>query len=382
MRKKLILILGFFVIFLVCGGMGGGIGYTRDSAGEDVAAGKELVERIGVEEVMGPLAPVALSPFFGMTCLSGTSILSSKGMLPENSFLTDNSALNNGGVFLAFLGLTIITSIPKLSSGSKIFAEAVDQLETYAGIVSFAVVYLLADFGLDEAAKGADVVYQAGVISFTKETLLLAAALCNIFVINAVKYFFELLVLISPIPLIDAFFEAANKAFAGGLALIYAFSPGAALVIDLILFGLCLLVFGKVWRLLRYYRNILLYPVTGGFLRVRERDIRAARRFGEGAGSERMLCRVFPSRKIGHIKKKSMCYLFGRDDGFVLVGPGLFRGAKFERLARNNVEIDVEKGVFSNRLKFSEPGGKSVFSLIFSHFYDDRLDDIRSNAGG
>jgi hypothetical protein len=244
------------------------------------------------------------------------------------------------------------------------------------------VVYVLADFGLEESAKGAEVIYQAGFISFTKETLLLAAAVCNIFVINVVKYFFELLVLISPIPLIDAIFEASNKAVAGVLSLIYAFSPGIALVIDLLLFGLCLLVFGRVWRLLRYYRNMLLLPVTGGFLRVRERDMRVSERFGEAAGGGRLLCRVFPSRDVGRIKKKSLCYLFGKDDGLVLVRPGLFWGARSERLGKDNVEVEVEKGVLGNRVKFSEPGGKGVFSLIFSHFYDDKFDEIRKEAGG
>ena len=68
--------------------------------------GQNLAEKMGITETLGPLAPVALSPFFGLACLSGTSILCEKGILPENDFLMGNEVLNNGWVFLIFAGLT------------------------------------------------------------------------------------------------------------------------------------------------------------------------------------------------------------------------------------------------------------------------------------
>jgi hypothetical protein len=46
--------------------------------------GKNLAEKMGITETLGPLAPVALSPFFGLACLSGTSMLCEMGVLPEN----------------------------------------------------------------------------------------------------------------------------------------------------------------------------------------------------------------------------------------------------------------------------------------------------------
>ena len=71
---------------------------------QDQQKADRLIEKFHVSETLGPLAPVAMSPFFGLTCLSGTSILCNKGVLPENSFLIGNDTLNNGYVFLAFLG--------------------------------------------------------------------------------------------------------------------------------------------------------------------------------------------------------------------------------------------------------------------------------------
>lgn len=34
-------------------------------------------------DIIGPLAPVALSPFFALTCLSGASLLADSGLLPD-----------------------------------------------------------------------------------------------------------------------------------------------------------------------------------------------------------------------------------------------------------------------------------------------------------
>ena len=57
--------------------------YNKSLLTTDQAKADQLARKISSVEVLGPLAPVALSPFFGLTCLSGTSILCSKGILPE-----------------------------------------------------------------------------------------------------------------------------------------------------------------------------------------------------------------------------------------------------------------------------------------------------------
>lgn len=171
--------------------------YSKDSMATDQAKGGQLAKKISATEVLAPLAPVALSPFFGITCLSGTSILCSKGVLPKNDFLMGNRALNNGLVFVVFLALTIATSLPKMTALSKGFAQVIDQVETYAGIISYLAIIYLAGSSQDSGTQ--HVVYQAGIFSFTRDMLLMIAAVANIIVINTVKYFFEFLVWISPI---------------------------------------------------------------------------------------------------------------------------------------------------------------------------------------
>ena len=142
---------------------------------------------------------------------------------------------------------------------SKGFGQAIDQLETYAGIISYFGIYYLSVLGQDETTK--QVVYAAGIFSFTKGTLLMIAAAVNIIVINTVKYFFELLVWISPIPALDAAFEAANKIVTAALAAVYAFNPYLAMILNIILFLICLVIFNWARRNVNYFRAMLVEPI-------------------------------------------------------------------------------------------------------------------------
>ena len=134
--------------------------------GQRHTTGKEIFQYSG----SAASCPVVLSLFFGITCLSGTSILCNMGILPKNEFLMGNKALNNWLVFAVFLALSIATSLPKWTALSKGFGEAIDQLETYAGIISYFGIYYLSVPGQDETTK--QVVYAAGIFSFTKRHCL------------------------------------------------------------------------------------------------------------------------------------------------------------------------------------------------------------------
>ena len=97
-----------------------------------------VVQSITTSEWLGPLAPIAISPFFGITCLAGMSQFGGD-YLPLNSFVSDNAALKSPVVFWIFLVLTVMTSVPRLTKVSKPVAQGLDQIETYAGIITILV---------------------------------------------------------------------------------------------------------------------------------------------------------------------------------------------------------------------------------------------------
>ena len=89
----------------------------------------------------------------------------------------------------------------------------------------------------------------AGLGQVTLSTLLTGLSILNLLVIHAVRFFFELLVWLSPVPLLDAIFETANKASCAGLMVLYAFSPWLALVVNALMFLVCLALFKRARRL-------------------------------------------------------------------------------------------------------------------------------------
>lgn len=379
MRKTLFIVSFFFLLIVALWpqtATPAQSGYSKDSVTADQAKGGQLAKKLSSVEVLAPLAPVALSPFFGITCLSGTSILCNSGVLPKNDFLMGNKALNNGLVFAVFLALSIATSLPKMTAVSKGFAQVTDQVETYAGIISYLAIMYLGGSSQDSGAQ--QVAYQAGIFSFTKDTLLMIAAVANIIVINTVKYFFELLVWISPIPGLDAAFETANKVVTAVLATVYAFNPYLALALNVILFLICLAVFNWTRRRVKFFRSIYLAPIIAKLFHKTDFSPSANIKAKVSAAMEqgRPLLKVFPARKINKIKKKELCYLTAGKDGLFLTKLRLFRRPKIEILDTKNAQIDIRTGLLSNTIEIIPKETQKPVNLTFSKVYNSQLDGI------
>jgi len=344
----------------------------------------QLVKKIPVTEVLGPLAPIALSPFFALTCLSGSSLLVDAGMLPDNALLQGNGVLSNGFVFTGLLGLTVLTSLPKLTKVTKPLAQAMDQVEGYSGIVVALLVQAAASFGSGGAEE---VVYQAGIFEFSLSTLLMVVSVVNIFVINTVKFFFEVMVFVSPFPAVDAAFEAANKAFTAALIGVYAYSPTLATVLNLIIFAICLSMFGWVYRRTVYYKAILGDPILGFF----KESIFRRRRLGslsthgptsilEGIETPQLVMKVFPVSRLGGIKRKARCYLVAGGGAAQVVWPRFLRSRIVVRIDSGDPVLD--KGFFSNSISWG--GEANPTTVVFSRRYNGLLGEITLilGAGG
>jgi len=224
-------------------------GYDVGQASADLATAHQVSDSVPWTEVLGPLAPVALSPFFGMALLSGLSLLVTRGVFPENALLHGHPVLTHPSVFVLFLALAVFTSLPRLTKVSKPLALLCDTMETYAGVVAVVVVQLVSRHA--GASEPAEVVLPAGLGTITWDALLAALSIANILVLQTVRLFFELLVWISPLPLLDALFESMNKVVCAGLLALYAFSPWAALLINAMIFLVCLALLRRARRGIR-----------------------------------------------------------------------------------------------------------------------------------
>ena len=245
-------------------------GYDAGAAGGDLKQGQQLAAHIPWSELLGPLAPVALSPFFGLACLSGLSLLVSRGLLPENLFLKNNPVLDNPWVFASLLGLALITSLPRLTKVSKPLAQACDFLESYAGLVAMVVVQWVSRHAAPEVQPE---IVLAGVGAVSQGAVLAAVSALNFVVIQTVRFVFEMLVWLSPIPLVDALFEGVNKLVCAGLLAVYAISPWAAFFANMLIFLVCLCLFRWARRKLVQFHQLLRSALArvGGWLRRRPR---------------------------------------------------------------------------------------------------------------
>ena len=322
----------------------------------EIVAAQQFGQSLSIAEWLGPMAPVALSPFFGVACLSGLSLFGGSWVASGNPLIGPDSPLHDTRVFGVFLVLTLLTSIPRLTKVSKPFAQAADQLESWSGVITMLVLrYMISSESVLQEESVALV--QLGVFSFSADLVLMLAAAVNIFVISAVRFFCEVLIWLTPIPLLDAVFELCNKFVCAMLMALYAWSPVLALTLNVGIFLVALLVFGWVHR-----REIFFRTMLSDFLRASCSSPRPA---------EASSLIVFPVHAVGAIKARTKCELRPTDGGWMLTYHRWF-GRSLNIAVIGRSQPMIRAGLFSNTIIFSDP----VVELTFSCLYAGSMPDM------
>ena len=326
-----------------------------------VAALEGLSQSASVAEWLGPMAPIALSPFFGIACLAALSQYGAE-WIPGNTFLSNNAILNDPVVLWIFVGLTLLTSLPRLTKVSKPMAQAIDQVETYAAIITILIIrwYAGSIESTPEVAMAEVQVVHMGLFSFSADALLSVAAIINILVINSVKFFCEVMVWLTPFPFVDALLEAGNKSVCAGLIAIYAYSPMIATVLNLILFAVCLIAFRWTQRRVAWLRNVLIDP------------IRARLQPAYGQPTDNSLI-VFAQKAFGPFPAKARIELTRNETGWSLKQRQWFFADKELQLDQATSQLSLKSGIVTNRIEVTGPESGS---LLFSQRYGGALNAL------
>ena len=328
----------------------------------DAAKIDRIATSVNWAEWLGPLAPIAISPFFGITILAGISQFG--GSWVENSFISNNPVLSNPAVFWVFLCLTIMTSLPRFTKVSKPAAQAIDQIEAYAGIITIVLIRLVTAMSDSETgglgANTAMLVVEMGVFTMGAEVLLSLAAIVNIFVINTVKFFFEVMVWLIPFPMVDAALEVTNKSLCAGLMAVYAWNPTVATIINLAIFVACLFAFRWINRRVQYMRSVLCDPVWN----------LVSPSYGTPTKPELV---VFPQTGIAGFPAKSKLLLQPTQDGWQLIQPRWFLPSKVAQLSGSSHQMEIQSGMLLNSISLS---GVTAGKLLFSKRYSRNLDQL------
>ncbi len=338
-----------------------------DYRSEDIAAANSWVQTIGLADWLGPLAPVALSPFFGVTCLSALAIWGPES-LTNNALLGSSGPLKSETLFFVFLALTILTSLPRLTKVSKPFAQATDRLETYAVIVILLAIKIIASYEASSDAQPQVAMIQFGVLSFTADTLLAIAMVINVLVINSVKFFFEFLAWLTPLPTIDAIFEICNKALCAALMTVYAFSPTIATILNLAMLFVAAIALRWIGRRVRFYRTIVLDPVIA----------RLWSKYGNPGQSEFV---VFCKKAYGPFAAKSRLRLArrGSEEGWSLREANWWMPSG-EHPLDASARPRIRRGWVMHTIVITDASGKEC-EFAMSRRYDHALETIADRIG-
>jgi hypothetical protein len=377
-----------------------GLDDEQKKADQMVNAAKQIADKyvpkeLGFSESVGALAPIALSPFFALTCLSGASILAEHHVLPDavskNAFLTGNGVLNNPFVFFGLLALTVITAAPKLTKVTKPLAQAIDQIEAHSGIIAVAAVQLLSSFHVQHAQPQTAemaVFYQAGLLDVPWGVLMAAFSVVNIFVVNTVKFFFEVLVFLSPFPAVDAALEAANKTVTGALIALYIWSPAVATVLNLIIFFVCLVIFAWAYRRVVYMRSILGDPVLGWMAErifrrphVTPTSTRLSPSLARAVPDAKLVLKAFSGKHALGLKRKTRGFLVLSGDRLQFVRRRFLRSPHVVALPSAGHTVKLDRGLLSNAVVIENDAGDVAMSVLFTRRYNPVLDSIRTLVG-
>ena len=330
------------------------------SAGDhELASG--LAGTVQAFEWLGPLAPIAISPFFGLACLCGISQYGGDWM---PAFVSSNPVLQNPAVLWAFVALTFVTSLPRLTKVSKPVAQAIDQLEAWSGIVAIIVIRVAAatsDPVSESTAMAAMPVLYCGFFSMSADVLFSIAAIINILVINTVKFFFEVSVWLMPFPFVDAMLEAANKSACAALMAIYVWSPFWATMLNLVIFLVCLWAFRWVKRQVTYMRSLLFDPVWS----------MVQKSYGEPKGKE---LTVFPQQEIGPFAARERVQLVDAGDSWELRQNRMLFPSKSYSIPKADHSLTIEPGLIVNKIAVA--GTNEPATLMFTRRFNGHIDKL------
>ncbi len=229
---------------------------------------QEIAKQITAIEWLGPMAPIALSPFFGLACLSGIATYGPEWLQQRSAIFGDSSPLNNAAIFWSMVVLTLVTSLPRLSKVSKPLALAAEKLEAYSVIIIVIAMRMFgsSDEGTSEAVSASAPIYlSAGITTLPMDIAVALASAVNILVINGVKLFCELVIWLTPIPFVDAMAEATNKVLCVGLMSLYCWSPIVATALNITLLAICACIYWWTQRRIVYYLDLLTGPILKGW---------------------------------------------------------------------------------------------------------------------
>jgi len=302
-------------------------------------AGNALSQNGDLIAQLGQLAPMGINPYIAVFA---TSVFSKLGI--HNDFVANHPFYDSWIVLILFGVLFVYTAvIGTIINSSKIakpFGLADSWLTDKAGIIIQIVITLIPAFMSTEQQLESTVV-EAGILSITLKTaLIVVASIYFLIVVSTVRLFIDILIFLSPIPMVDAVLNIIKIFFTIALVLISIFSPITSFIITIALFLIGLLMFNKARRLVIRTKYYMIYPIMNLF---------SSDKIENNLQKDQSV-KALTLSKIGTIKKGRVVILLQRDNQTILKKHRFLLPAREEiidlgeaTLSRKRIKIEIGK---------------------------------------
>ncbi|WP_234859308.1 hypothetical protein [Aquimarina aquimarini] len=311
------------------------------------------------------LAPMGINPYITVFL---TSVLSKFGI--HNEYVATNPFFDNWFVIVLFgvlfLFTALVGTVVKTNKATATIGLVDDYLSNHAALLINAIIILVPTFLSNDPAHS-EIVYQAGFLSVSFKTMLvLVVSMYFLVIVMTVRFFLDILIFLSPIPLVDSFLEIAKMGVTVLFVIISIVSPTVSVVISGIMFLIALLLYRRSVRLVTRTKYLFVYPILNLF-RKKEKIITN----GDGVLSVLVYTKV----KTKKFKKGKIVRLEERDDKIFLV-KNRFLMTKVEE------EINVENSfLLQNGLSILLTNESGDVALLFNRSYHKYIDDIAEVLG-
>ena len=201
----------------------------------------------GFASLLGQLLPMGINPYATVFL---TSIFSKFGL--ENQYVATNPFFDNWAVVIIFGALFLFTSLVgtvfKTNKATAAIGLADNYLSGHAAIIINIFVILAPTF-LGVSNNEPEIIQQANFMNIGLKTLLiLVVSIYFLIVVSSVRFFVDILIFLSPIPLIDSILEIIKIVVTLFFVLLAAIFPTVSAVVAIVIF---------IFSLMFYKRSML-----------------------------------------------------------------------------------------------------------------------------
>lgn len=343
-----------------------------DTAGAE----KVVMANIHFTELIGHLLPISLSPYL---TLFATSLLAKLGYGAD--FFQGHPLFNSYLVMGFSLLLFGITMVPKLFS--KVAAPitlTANFLDNKASIIIVLIITLLPSLiGPQTETMALNVQFGAlGDLLLPFEVVIIAAvAVIYIVVVMTVRLFLEILIMLSPVPLIDTIFEFAKIGMTLLFILLGVFFPNFAFGIAVIAFLISLVMYRKATRTIAQIRFLIIAPVINFIFRRKGELISKKLPYAikKEVSNPILAIPVFNQTALGDIPKNKSVWLVKDQDKLILAHAAFLRGVK-----QHDISGESQLKLTNNIMNLALSNGETI-KLVISKSYLVKKQELEQILG-